>query len=61
MSNIVEGVCCAYCAKFNTAQCPIITANNWSRWKNFCNEYESQKEGKVLEMFSVEWSQKHEI
>ena len=57
MTAIVEGVCCAYCTNRDTEQCPVINANNWSRWKNFCSEYEPDAcivEAKVLEMKGVE-------
>jgi hypothetical protein len=36
---LLEGVCCAYCGKFQTGACPVQTASPWSRWKDFCGEY----------------------
>lgn len=38
--QILKGVCCQYCCKFETNECPIKTASNWSKWGNWCNEYE---------------------
>lgn len=37
--KMVDGVCCAYCAYFETPSCPVSEASPWSRWLNWCNEY----------------------
>jgi hypothetical protein len=36
---LLSGVCCQYCAHFETAACPVSTASPWSRWKHWCSEY----------------------
>jgi len=42
----LDGVCCQYCANFGTKECPVIDANDWSRWNSFCNSYIANKEYK---------------
>lgn len=57
MSELLEGVCCQYCVHFETIECPVRTAAPWSRWKNWCNEYEpepEEPEARVLEVRAVE-------
>lgn len=36
---LVDGVCCQYCAHFETENCPIKTADPWGRWTSFCCSY----------------------
>ncbi len=42
----VVGICCEYCDKFNTGSCPVVTADPWSRWKDYCGEF--RKKGKTI-------------
>jgi len=35
----INGICCQYCLLFETKDCPVREASNWSRWVNFCNCY----------------------
>ena len=41
--DLLVGVCCQYCTKFE-GECPIKNASPWSRWKNFCSEYDPNKD-----------------
>lgn len=41
---LLPNVCCAYCLKFETGECPVKSASPWSRWGNWCNEYERNPE-----------------
>lgn len=45
--EIIEGVCCVYCFKFETKDCPIKTADPWSRW-NYCSSFEKSGNGKTI-------------
>lgn len=49
---ILLGVCCQYCVKFETKECPVKTASPWSRWHSFCNEYKpnSEKFGEAVSL-----------
>lgn len=39
--SMIDGVCCAICYQ-NGFDCPVQSANNWSKYKNFCSEFNSQ-------------------
>lgn len=41
-----SGMCCEYCLKMETSECPVKTASPWSRWGNYCNEFERKEGGK---------------
>jgi hypothetical protein len=48
----LDGVCCGFCAKFERRECPVKGASPWSRWQNWCSEYEpdpAQIEAKTIE------------
>ncbi len=32
--------CCAFCSKFETSDCSIVQADNWSKWKDYCSKFE---------------------
>lgn len=38
--NPQKGVCCQYCIKFEKSACPIKEASPWSRWGDWCSQYE---------------------
>ena len=38
--ELLNGVCCQYCQHFETSECPVQTASPWSRWGNWCSEYQ---------------------
>lgn len=38
---MIAGICCEYCIKQETNDCPVENASPWSRWNNFCSEYEN--------------------
>lgn len=33
--------CCGICKKFEKSNCPVHSANPWSKWKNYCNEFDN--------------------
>jgi hypothetical protein len=40
VEKIKSGVCCEYCVKHEVAgDCPVIHADPWSRFRNYCNEF----------------------
>ena len=43
--NYYEGIACVLCSKQEQSECPVKTASPWSKYYNFCNEYESLKTG----------------
>ena len=51
MSAFLKGVCCQYCIHFEKTSCPIQNASPWSRWKNWCNEYEPNPDEKEAKPF----------
>jgi hypothetical protein len=36
----IVGKCCASCATFDRKECPVKNADPWSRWKDYCSNYE---------------------
>lgn len=38
--KLLDGVCCQYCIYFEKPECPIKEASPWSRWGNWCSEYQ---------------------
>ena len=48
---IESGMCCEYCLKQETSECPVKTASPWSRWGNYCNEFV----GNRIERFEKEF------
>ncbi len=38
--NPQKGVCCQYCIMFEKSACPIKEASPWSRWGDWCSQYE---------------------
>lgn len=54
--NQQKGVCCQYCIKFEKSACPIKEASPWSRWGDWCSQYEpnpDEKEAVMLEEASI--------
>jgi len=35
--------CCEFCIKLEKPACPVKSADPWSRWGNYCNEFESKQ------------------
>lgn len=35
----LKGVCCGFCLKLEERACPVLDADPWSLWQNFCSEY----------------------
>lgn len=31
--------CCVICEKFETGDCPVSSADPWSKYKNYCSEF----------------------
>lgn len=52
MTETSEGICCEFCKKQESSLCPIESASPWSRWKNFCNEFEDE-EGDLYDRIRV--------
>lgn len=44
--NPQKGVCCQYCIKFEKSACPIKEASPWSRWGDWCSQYEPNPDEK---------------
>jgi len=43
---LLLGVCCEYCVKrddvgMRSAECPVKSAEPWTRWGSWCNSYEA--------------------
>ena len=38
-----NGKCCEYCTKHEKPECPVKNAEPWSRWKNFCSEFDKNE------------------
>lgn len=45
---MVNGICCEYCTKQETKDCPVKRGVPWSRWKNFCSEFEHKETNKNI-------------
>ena len=41
--GLVDGISCEYCKHNEAMTCPVVEADNWSRWKNFCSEFQNEK------------------
>lgn len=52
-TEFIPGVCCEYCKKFETAECPVKTASPWSRW-DYCNNFRDNNDKTLLEIFKEE-------
>jgi hypothetical protein len=55
---MLQGVCCEFCRKKETDECPVTSASPWSRWKNFCSEYEK---GNHLDALTIREAVTNEI
>ena len=51
MMELIVGICCEYCIKFESGDCPVINADSWSRHKNFCSEFENGEGDNIKEAF----------
>jgi hypothetical protein len=38
--------CCAACRYFESKRCPVKAAEPWSRWGNYCSEFQN-KQGEI--------------
>ena len=43
-----KGKCCEYCVKHEKPECPVKNAEPWSRWKNFCSEFEENEKAAIV-------------
>ena len=34
----IDGICCLYCGKYESNECPIKTASPWSKY-DYCNQF----------------------
>lgn len=41
IGGIMNRICCQNCEKHEKPECPVKTADPWSRYGNWCNEYSS--------------------
>lgn len=48
-----DNIACCFCINQESSDCPVKSANNWSRHKNFCNEFENS-EGERLSIIKVD-------
>jgi len=56
---MLNGVCCEFCSKHEkNKRCPVKDASPWSRWKNFCSEYEK---GNHLDALTIREAVTNEI
>ena len=44
-----KGKCCEYCVKQEKPECPVKNAEPWSRWKNFCSEFEENEKASMCD------------
>jgi hypothetical protein len=44
-----KGKCCEYCVKHEKPECPVKNAEPWSRWKNFCSEFEENEKAAMCD------------
>ena len=49
-NEVIDGVCCEFCTRMEGGGCPVITANPWSRWKNFCSEFSNVDSESITEI-----------
>ena len=47
--EFVKDVCCEYCKKFDTKDCPISSASLWSRW-DYCNHFRDKDNRTIPEI-----------
>jgi hypothetical protein len=45
---MLQGVCCEFCRKKETYECPVKKASPWSRWADWCSRYEKNDEPAAL-------------
>ena len=45
--ELIFGVCCEYCNKFEKDECPVKLASPWSRW-DYCNHFRDKESGKSI-------------
>lgn len=44
-----KGKCCEYCTKHEQPECPVKSAEPWSRWRNFCSEFEGNEKAAMCD------------
>lgn len=44
-----KGKCCEYCIKHEKPECSVKNAEPWSRWRNFCSEFEGNGKSAMCE------------
>ena len=45
----IRGVCCEYCKKYKSNDCPVKTASPWSRW-DYCNHFRDKNNKSIPEI-----------
>lgn len=45
--EVIFGVCCEYCSKFESDECPVKSASPWSRW-DYCNHFREKGTNKTI-------------
>ena len=50
---MIVGLCCEYCIKHETNDCPVDNASPWSRWANFCNEFVDNKNRTISSFMNI--------
>ncbi len=56
-NEFIKDVCCEYCKKFDTDDCPVKTASPWSRW-DFCNNFRDKDNKAIAEILEQSYFEK---
>lgn len=58
---MIVGLCCELCKKHGTDNCPVKEAAPWSRWANFCSEFQGDNGRTILGILPKELCRKSQI